>query len=364
MTAENSASAGAAASFGGMGLRLGLRLIGSVLLVGLAGASAAWPAWWLVALLLPWPRSRGSRLWAVRGGWLLAGVLMGAFWGAWLPADFAAPLWSRPALLTALLLAAWSGGGLERADDRMARWALSGVLVPPLVGLGWALAQQTWPQAGQAAGAVLVVVLWHLAGRQYAAFARAQGPAWQVAALFFTATLVSGGALFWLGSGGASVGGEAAPLPTPHPALAATLTAVAVPAESPQPPMATSTATATASPTSSPTPTLATPTATPSPLPPTPTPSPTPFPTFPPPPVYTGYGVVQVPASWGQGARVRSAPNEQARVVAVVANGTLLQVLGYKTQGITVWLRVRPLDARWEGWIISTALQVATPAPR
>ncbi len=343
------------------------RGLAAALLVGLAGAAGAWPAWLLAAGLVPW-RAGLSRTARLRDALLAAAaVAVGAAWGVGLGLPAAA--WDRPAFVAAVLLAGWAGARAARQADALAHAGLSAAGLAPLTALGWALAQGDLATARGAALAALAAWLWAWAAAGFVTYARQRRPAaWGVSGLFFVATLSLAG-LVWAAPAPEPRGPDAAPradaAPTPHPALAATLTAVAeAAARPPSSPPPSPTATAPAEPSPSPTP--APPTATPTPAAtPTPTlsPTPSPYPTFPPPPVYTGYGVVQVPPEWGQGAFVRNAPQDDAKVVAVVPNGTLLKVLGYRTAGIQVWLKVRSLEADWEGWIISTALQVATPAP-
>jgi len=339
------------------------RGLGVAVLVGLAGGLDAWPAWWLAAAWVPWRSGLGTARQKGQDALLvLAAVALGAFWGWLLPAR-RAPV--GPGLvLAAALLALWAGARWQRQDDALARAGLSAAGWTPWLWVGWSLGQGDMVPALSAAMAALLAWLWAQAGaalRAPQASARAWG--WRVAGWFFVGTLALGAGTGWVWQQGPATRGaettaanDAAP--TPHPELAATLTAVAQGAAQPAPsptPQPTATATASPSPTAtlSPTPSL-TPTV-------TPTPTLTPFPTFPPPPVYTGYGVVQVPPSWGQGAYVRAEPNENAKLVAVVENGTLLKVLGYRAKGVQIWLKVRSLTAGWEGWIISTALQVATP---
>ncbi len=337
-----------------------VRAVLAWLLVGLGGATAAWPAWLLAAALWPWSPglTRADRS---PSRWLppvLGALAAGAFWGAWL--DIPPRGLGLAAFLSAAALALWAGVGQARGQRDPARLALAAAVLPSLSLAAWAASRRAWALAGLALAAAGAAVLWAWAGHVFVSFARHQRPsAAAVAGLFFAATLSLGAAAGFTTR--ADTFANASPSqPTPHPALAATLTAVAAPHDT-APTAAPTPTPSPAPPTATPTP--APPTATPTPAPPTATPSPSPYPTFPPPPVYTGYGVVQVPPSWGQGAFVRHAPADDARVVAVVPNGTLLKVLGYRTAGVQIWLHVRPLDAAWEGWIISTALQVATPAP-
>ncbi len=352
------------------GLRVAARSVAAALLVGWAGATGAWPAWFLAAAWVPWraglagpaqPATRGRDALVA-----LAALATGAVWGLVLRAP--GPVWDRAAYVAVAWLAVWSGARQGRRADALAQAGLAVAGLAPLSALGWALARWDAQAVQAAVWAALSALLWAWAGAVFVAYARdRQRPAWQVSALFFVATLSLAG-LAWAAPNafGSVATPEAAPraAPTPHPALAATLTAVAQAATAPTArPSPSPTATAAAEPSPTPTPTPAAPTATPTPATPTATPTATPYPTFPPPPVYTGLGVVQVPEAWGQGAFVRNAPRDDAKVVAVVPNGTLLKVLGYRTVGIQIWLKVRALDATWEGWIISTALQVATPAP-
>ena len=330
----------------------------AIALVGLAGATAAWPAWVLAAGLVPWtagidPSRRGRA--ALQA---LAAVLIGAGWGVML--DTPAAVWDRPLYAATVLLAGWAGARAARQQDALAQAGLSTAVLVPLTVMGWAGAQSDLSVAGYAGAAALSALLWAWAMAAFVVYARQERriAAWGVSGLFFAATLSLAG-LAWAASPAQRphlATATADTMPTPRPALAATLTAVAQGAATPRiSPSPGSTATATTQP--SPTPTN-TPT-----FEPTATPTPSPIPTFPPPPVYTGYGVVQVPPEWGQGAFVREAPRQEAPVVTVVVNGTLLKVLDYHTTGPQVWLKVRAPDATWEGWIISTALQAATPAP-
>ena len=72
-----------------------------------------------------------------------------------------------------------------------------------------------------------------------------------------------------------------------------------------------------------------------------------------------------IQAATGGGAIVRAEPNFQAAVVAVLINGTLVQLLpeaAVVDKGGATWLHVRLLDAR-EAWILQNLLVIATPAP-
>ena len=138
---------------------------------------------------------------------------------------------------------------------------------------------------------------------------------------------------------GAAFGGRLA-LPTPIP----TATPTATHTLTPPPPTDTL-----APPSPTPTPTL-TPTLTA-----TPTFSPTPSPL----PI-----LALVNAGEAGGAHMRASPGYQEASVALLANGSLVQVLPDQPveQGGAVWLHVRTPDGK-DGWIVQTLVDIATPAP-
>jgi hypothetical protein len=145
-------------------------------------------------------------------------------------------------------------------------------------------------------------------------------------------------AVVGLGSIGTVFGAQVA-LPTAIPT--ATFTPTPVPPTStltltPVPPTATTT----------PAPTQ-TQTAT---LPPSPTPSPTPV-----------YALVQ--SEDGNGGRMRATPGFTGRTIQIYLNNTLMIVLP-ETETVDgyIWIKVRAPDGN-EGWMLSTLLVGATPAP-
>lgn len=150
-------------------------------------------------------------------------------------------------------------------------------------------------------------------------------------------------ALIGLSSAGAIVGGNVA-LPTATPTATMTPT--------PVPPTATASNTP-VPPTATPTPTV--PTATPSPTT-TPTSTLTPKPT----PVY---GVIAAPEEWG-GAIIRTEPTSDSPG-KTYSNGWLLEILDPSPAIDDIgrnWIFVR-LEDGLEGWVLESAIQVATPAP-
>ena len=142
--------------------------------------------------------------------------------------------------------------------------------------------------------------------------------------------------LIGIGGVGAVFGAQMA-LPTPVPTATSTVTLTVTPTLTPVPPTATSTLTVT--------PTLA-PTATH-----TPTPTATPV-------------LALVVAGESGGAHLRAEPGFQSPSLALLANGTLVQVLpgDIVEEGGGFWVHVRTPDGK-EGWILATLLATATPAP-
>ena len=146
------------------------------------------------------------------------------------------------------------------------------------------------------------------------------------------------GVLLLIGiTGAGAVFGAQMALPTPVPTATPTVTLTVTPTLTPVPPTATSTLTVT--------PTLA-PTATE-----TPTPTATPV-------------LALVVAGESGGAHLRTEPGFQSPSLALLANGTLVQVLpgDIVEEGGGFWVHVRTLDNK-EGWILATLLATATPAP-
>ena len=129
-------------------------------------------------------------------------------------------------------------------------------------------------------------------------------------------------------------------------------------------PTATSTYTPTIPPsptptkTSTPVPPTNTPTAT---LPPTQTPTPTYTPSPSPTPVYA---LIDASGSGGEGARIRSSTSFNAETLAILRNGTLVQILSETPveQEHASWVYVLAPDGT-EGWMVEALLVVATPAP-
>jgi len=142
---------------------------------------------------------------------------------------------------------------------------------------------------------------------------------------------------------GAVFGGQLAlptPFPTPSttPTLTLSPTLTSTTTLTPIPPSLTPTDTLTPSPT----------------LPSTNTPSPSPTPV---------YAIISAPEEFG-GANVRAEPGFQAEFITSVLNGTLVQILSdspVEEDNVT-WLQVS-LPNGVEGWILESALLVATPAP-
>lgn len=142
--------------------------------------------------------------------------------------------------------------------------------------------------------------------------------------------------LIGLSGAGAAFGGNIA-LPTPIPTDTPTVTLTPTPTLTPVPPTATPTLTTT--PTITVTPTL--------------TPTPTATPQF-----------ALVSAGDLGGAHLRANPGFQETSLALLGNGTLVQVLPDNPveEGGTSWIHVMAPDGK-EGWIVQTALTVATPPP-
>lgn len=142
---------------------------------------------------------------------------------------------------------------------------------------------------------------------------------------------------------GAVFGGQIA-LPTPVPS--ATLTPT-------QPPTVTPTATTSLTPV--PPSSTPFPTETPSPthtLTNTPSPSPTPV-----------YALIAAPEEYG-GANLRTEPGFNGEYITSILNGNLVQILSDKPveQDNVTWLHIRLPDGV-EGWMLESALLIATPAP-
>ena len=149
--------------------------------------------------------------------------------------------------------------------------------------------------------------------------------------------------LIGLSGAGAVLGAQIA-LPTPSPTPTYTPTA---------------TLTSTLTPTITPTPLP--PTAT---LPPTITLTPSVTPTFTPSPSPTPvYGLIDAPEEM-RGAILRAAPGFSEDYITSVLNGTLIEVISVKPveQDEVLWLFVRLPDGQ-EGWMVQSALLIATPVP-
>jgi len=138
-------------------------------------------------------------------------------------------------------------------------------------------------------------------------------------------------------SGAGAVFGAQIALPTPIPTATPTATLTSTPTLTPVPPTATPTVTVT--PTLTATSTL------------TPTPTATPV-------------LALVVAGEAGGAHLRAQPNFQAPSLALLANGSLVQVLpdAPVEESGNVWMLVRTSDSK-VGWILQTLLSTATPAP-
>ncbi len=153
--------------------------------------------------------------------------------------------------------------------------------------------------------------------------------------------LLLAGVLLGIGFGGAGVAvSEQVAIPTFTPTV--TLTPTLTPTST-----LTPTITPSSTPTNTPTPT-STPTLTPTltPVPPSPTPTPV-------------LAIVNVPGF--DGARIRTEP--QGPTIAVIANGTVVQVLpdSVSIEGV-LWYHVITPDGI-EGWIVGQLLDLATPTP-
>jgi uncharacterized protein YgiM (DUF1202 family) len=72
---------------------------------------------------------------------------------------------------------------------------------------------------------------------------------------------------------------------------------------------------------------------------------------------------VAAPEEYG-GANVRTAPGFNAEYITSILNGSLVQILSDKPveQDRVTWLHIR-LPNGVEGWMLESALLVATPAP-
>ncbi len=146
-----------------------------------------------------------------------------------------------------------------------------------------------------------------------------------------------------LGGAGAAVGGQVA-LPTPSPTATSPPTETPTPSptvtasRTPVPPTVTLPATLTASLT----------------LPPSDTPVPSPTPV---------YAVVSAPEEYG-GAIMRDGPSFANRAITSILNGTLIEVLSaIPTQADDVaWLNIKLPDGP-EGWMLQSAITIATPEP-
>ncbi len=138
-------------------------------------------------------------------------------------------------------------------------------------------------------------------------------------------------------SGAGVVIGTQVALPTPVPTSTATATLTVTPSLTPLPPTTTSTMTLT--PTFTPTTTK------------TPVPTATPV-------------LALVVAGEAGGAFIRTEPGFQSPSVALLANGTLVQILPDNSieEGGRFWVHIRTMDSK-EGWILVTLLATATPSP-
>jgi len=146
-----------------------------------------------------------------------------------------------------------------------------------------------------------------------------------------------------LGGAGAAVGGQVA-LPTPSP------TATLSPTET-SPPSPTVTPSMTPIPPTVTLPSTQTPSLT---LPPSDTPSPSPTPV---------YAIVSAPEEYS-GAILRDGPSFANTAITSILNGTLIEVLSEiptKTDNVT-WLNIK-LPNGPEGWMLQSAISVATPVP-
>jgi len=142
--------------------------------------------------------------------------------------------------------------------------------------------------------------------------------------------------LIGISSAGVVIGAQVG-IPTPIPSLTPTPTATYTLTPTPIPPTATPTLTLTpVPPTHTPTPTI------------TPTPTPTPM-----------YAIVQSPE--GGGAFVRDEP--AGEIIGLVANGTLVQVLGDTQEaGGYIWAHIITPDGI-QGWMVQSLLVRTTPTP-
>ncbi len=289
-------------------------------LVGLLGGwaradSGLMPAWW------------AALTWSVPVTWLAAWMLGGLF-----------PWWPEGPVLMGVLWS-WSVWG--------SAW-LAGAL----------LAAQS-PYAALAALLNALAAWWGSWGVLWLSFAWVKVPAparrgWLPAlgASVLAAALFGG--FWWLGTTLAVTDRpmlsqvapalRPAPSPTPEPVVEVI----------PGPPTATWTPTPTLTPTPTPT---ATPTPTPTPTPTVPTPTP-------PPPTPTPIlALIQAPEPY-TGAVVRAEPSFDARIITTLLNGTQVLVLEPEqiVDGVR-WTRIRTLDGRYEGWVATRLLVIATPPP-